>query len=93
MKTISKADALALEDWEQEELQQRRTNRAIHDTYGPKQATKFRRKLPGKRKWKNKNQQYKQLTADMTVRRFNKKQKAQRVLAKIYKGRQGLNSI
>lgn len=91
-KTINYEDALALEEFEQHTLRERRINRAIDDTYGPKQATKKRRKLPGKRKWKNKNEQYKMLRAGLTKDRFNKKQKAMKALGKIYGGKQGLNN-
>lgn len=35
-----------------------RTEAAINQTYGKKQATKARRKLPGNRKWKDKEKQY-----------------------------------
>lgn len=84
-KTISDEEAQILEDWEQGEVRARNTRRAIQDTYGPKQATKFRRKLPGKRKWKNKQKQYAVLEGRMTAQNFNRKQKAMRVLDKIYK--------
>lgn len=47
--------------------------------------TKKRRALPGKRRWKNKDTQYVKLQGQMTVESFNKKQKADAALKRIYK--------
>jgi len=85
--TIDHVDAQVLEDYEQVQLKNRRTRAAIRDTYGPKQPTKFRRQLPGKRKWKNKDKQYAILEGQMTVKEFNHKNKAMRVLNDIHKER------
>lgn len=52
-----------------------RTERAINDTYGPKQYTKARRQLPGKRKWKNKESQYDKLRNHILITRFNTRSK------------------
>lgn len=57
-----------------------RTERAIDDTYGPKQKTKARRKLPGNRKWKNKEQQYSKLRNHILITRFNTKSKLGRLI-------------
>lgn len=90
MPTINVLDAQILEDWEQQELTNRRTRRAIHDTYGPKSPTKKRRKLGGKRRWKNKGEQYKSLEGQMTVKSFNNKQAANDAMKRIVKRQQKL---
>lgn len=48
-----------------------RTEMCINQTYGPKQPTKARRKLPGKRKWKNKEAQYSKLKTKLLVKKMN----------------------
>lgn len=83
--SVTPEEAHVLELWERDDKMFARTRHAIHNTYGPKQATKARRKLPGKRKWKNKEAQYAVLEGQMTVKSFNNKQKAMRVLDTIYK--------
>lgn len=84
-KTIDHTDAQILEDYEEQQILNHNTNKAISDTYGPKQPTKARRKLPGKRKWKNKDQQYAKLRCQMTTKLFNKKQAATKVIDRLYK--------
>jgi hypothetical protein len=84
-QVMTEAEAQTLQDWEDQRMINRRTRHAISGTYGPKQPTKARRKLPGKRKWKNKEKQYAVLDGQMTVKEFNLKQKAMRVLDKVYK--------
>lgn len=98
-------NALILEDYEQELRRQERTNRSINDTYKSewyrkedgkrlkRPPTKKRRKLEGKRKWKNKDEQYGLLRAQMSIRRFNKKRAAMKAVEEEYKGREGINSI
>ena len=83
--TIDHKDAEILEAYEDQQIINRNTDRAISDTYGPKQPTKARRKLPGKRKWKNKELQYAPLRGQMTSKLFNKKQAAMKVLDRLYK--------
>ena len=85
MKTIDIKDAQILEDYEDQQVLNHNTEKAISQTYGPKQPTKARRKLPGKRKWKNKDQQYAALRGQMTAKLFNKKQAAMKVLDRLYK--------
>jgi len=85
MKKIDVRDALQLEEYEQTMLKNRTTRRAIQDTYGRKQHTKFRRKLPNGRKWKNKEKHYEKIEGQMAAREFNLKQKASKVIEKIYK--------
>lgn len=87
-QTIDLKDALELEEIEQMRIRNRNTRRAIHDTYGPKSATKARRKLPGKRHWKNKSEQYKLLEGQMTVKEFNSKSRASKIIERIFKERQ-----
>lgn len=87
MKTIDVEDALALEEMEQVHIKNRITRRAIHDTYGKKSPTKKRRKLGGKRKWKNKEAQYAELEGQMTVNEFNARQKGIKALKNIEKKR------
>jgi hypothetical protein len=84
-QTIDTEDALALQEYEDIQMLNGRTRRAIHDTYGPKQATKKRRKLPGKRTWKDKRRQYARLEGQMAVKEFNGKKKAMKALDNIYK--------
>lgn len=85
MKTINVEDALALEELEQVAIRNRITRRAIRDTYGKKSATKKRRKLPGKRSWKNKDEQYVEVEGKMVAKEFNARQKAIRALKNIEK--------
>jgi hypothetical protein len=73
---------LILQEEEDIRLLNGRTRRAIQDTYGPKQRTKFRRKLPGKRHWKNKDVVYRKLNRQMDERQQEAFDKAQEVLAK-----------
>lgn len=61
-------------------LRNQRTERAISDTYGPKQQTKHRRKLPGKRVWKDKEKQYSKLKTQMLVSNFNANSKIRSIL-------------
>lgn len=85
-------DALILEEYEQELNKNNRTRRAIYDTYGEKSDTKKRHKLSGKRKWKNKRDNYAVLEGQMKVREFNKKSKAMKVLNEHF-GDKGINQI
>lgn len=55
--------------------------------YQSRPFTKKRRNLPGKRHWKNKDEQYKQLEADMLVQEYNSKQKANAALERVFKAR------
>lgn len=82
---VTPEEAHILELWEKEDQQIMRTRHAIGQTYGKKSATKKRHKLSGKRKWKNKDEQYKELEGQMTMRHFNNKQRAMRTLDTIYK--------
>ena len=82
---VTPEEANILELWERDDKTIRRTRHAIHQTYGKKSPTKARRKLPGKRKWKNKEQQYAVLEGQMTVKSFNNKQRAMHVLDDVYK--------
>lgn len=84
-QVMTEAEAQVLQDWEDTRFMNRRTRHAISQTYGPKQPTKARRKLPGKRKWKNKEQRYAVLEGQMVTKEFNLKQQAMRVLDKVYK--------
>lgn len=81
-KTLSVKDALILQEEEDIRLLNQRTRRAINDTYGPKQRTKFRRKLPGKRHWKNKEVQYRKLNMQMDAKQIAAYERAQEVVAK-----------
>lgn len=83
--TVKTDEAQALEEWEKQRLLNRNTERAINQTYGPKSRTKARRKLPGKRKWKNKEEQYKVLRGQMVAKEYNLKSGAMKTLDKIYK--------
>ena len=83
--TIDHKDAQILEDLEEQQRLNRITDHAISQTYGPKQPTKFRRKLPGKRHWKNKSTQYAVVRGQMVSREFNKRQAAKKVLDRVYK--------
>ena len=85
LKTIDIDDALELERLENRSHRRSRTRRAIDDTYGPKQQTKARRKLPGKRRWKNKAKQYEPLRTQMSVDDFNDRKKAEKVLKRVFK--------
>lgn len=85
-------DALVLEDYEQEVKKNNRTRKAIYDTYGEEPKRSKRHKLSGKRKWKNKKDQYRTLEGQMLTREFNKKQKAIKVLSKYY-GDKGINQL
>lgn len=87
-KTIDIRDALQLEEYDQVRFLNGRTRRAIHDTYGPKSPTKKRRKLPGKRSWKDKKKQYQKLEGQMTVNEFNHKSRASKIIQKIFTERQ-----
>lgn len=84
-QTVTPEEAHILELWENDDKMFARTRHAIRNTYGRKQPTKARRKLPGKRKWKNKEQQYAVLEGQMTVKSFNNKQRAMHTLDAIYK--------
>lgn len=79
---LSVKDALILQEEEDIRLLNGRTRKAISDTYGRKQPTKFRRKLPGKRHWKNKDVQYRKLNREMDDKQQKAYEKAQDVLAK-----------
>lgn len=81
-KTLSVKDALILQEEEDIRLLNGRTRRAINDTYGPKQPTKFRRKLPGKRHWKNKEEVYRKLNMQMDERQMQAYKRAQEVITK-----------
>lgn len=81
-------DALVLEEHEQIMLVNGRTRRAIERTYTEKSSTKKRRKLPGKRSWKNKTTYYAKLEGQMAVKQFNSKKKANDVLEKLFLKRQ-----
>lgn len=62
----------------------RNTRRAIEDTYGPDQPTKFRRKLynrNGKRRhWKDKKAIYATLEGEMSRQLFNRRGDTQRAI-------------
>lgn len=106
---IKPKDAEILEGIEQRELRRKRTEQAIGQTYksefqsdserkdrgrkSEKPFTKSRRKLPGKRKWKNKVQQYFTLKTQMFVARFNDEQLREKTLKRIYKYNGQNNSI
>lgn len=79
---LSVKDALILQEEEDIRLLNGRTRKAISATYGPKQRTKFRRKLPGKRSWKNKENQYRKLNMQMDEQQQKAYERAQEVLAK-----------
>jgi hypothetical protein len=87
-KTLSVKDALILQEEEDIRLLNGRTRRAISSTYGPKQRTKFRRKLPGKRSWKNKENQYRKLNMQMDDKQQKAFDKAQEVITKVNKRKQ-----
>lgn len=93
---INLKDAQILEDWEQTELKHQRTRHAIQKTYNSswvskdgrtssRPFTKKRRKLGGKRRWKNKDTQYKSLEGNMAVVGFNKRQEANKAIERIRK--------
>ena len=86
-KTIDVADAMALEEMEQVSLRNARTRRAINNTYGVKSPTKKRRKLPGNRKWKDKDAQYVELEGQMAAKEFNARQDGIKALKNIEKQR------
>lgn len=106
---IKPKDAAILEQIEQRELRRKRTEQAIGQTYksefqsnsiredrgrkSNKPFTKARRKLPGKRKWKNKVDQYFLLKTRMYVGRFNDEQLRKKTLKRIYKYNGRNNSI
>ena len=79
---LSVKDALILQEEEDIRLLNGRTRRAINDTYGPKQRTKFRRKLPGKRSWKNKENQYRKLNMQMDDQQQKAFERAQEVITR-----------
>lgn len=85
---LSVKDALILQEEEDIRLLNGRTRKAIGDTYGPKQRTKFRRKLPGKRSWKNKENEYRKLNMQMDEKQIKAYERAQEVLAKRNKKKQ-----
>lgn len=85
---LSIKDALILQEEEDIRLMNGRTRKAIGDTYGPKSRTKFRRKLPGKRSWKNKENQYRKLNMQMDEKQQKAYERAQEVLAKANKRKQ-----
>jgi len=87
MKTIDVADALALEEMEQIVIRNGRVRRAIRGTYGEKSPTKKRRKLGGKRKWKNKEKEYAELEGRMAVAEYNARQNSIKALKNIEKKR------
>lgn len=82
-KTLSVKDALILQEEEDIRLMNGRTRRAINDTYGKKSRTKFRRKLPGKRHWKNKDVEYRKLNRQMDDRQQKAYERAQEVITKM----------
>lgn len=79
---LSVKDALILQEEEDIRLINGRTRRAIQDTYGKKSPTKKRRKLPGKRNWKNKSIAYQKLNMQMDSEQFRAYEKAQKVIEK-----------
>lgn len=81
---VSYKDALELEHYEKMQMRHRNTRRAIEDTYGEKSPTKKRRKLKGKRKWKNKQAAYAPLRGQMMKNEFNKRKKVTKILEKAY---------
>lgn len=85
---LSVKDALILQEEEDIRILNGRTRKAISDTYGPKQRTKFRRKLPGKRSWKNKENEYRKLNMQMDDKQQKAYERAQEVLAKRNKKKQ-----
>lgn len=87
-KELSIIDALILQEEEDVRLLNGRTRKAINHSYGPKQPTKFRRNLPGKRHWKNKDVEYRKLNRDMDERQQKAFERAQDVLTVINKKKQ-----
>ena len=87
MKTIDVDDAMALEELEQVNLRNHRTRRAVYMTYKEKSPTKKRHKLSGKRKWKNKDDQYAILEGQMVAKEYNARQNAIKALKNIEKQR------
>lgn len=88
MSTLNIKDALILQDEEDLRILNGRTRRSIGDTYGRKSPTKFRRKLPGKRSWNNKENQYRRLNLQMDVKQQAAYEKAQEVMLKVNKKKQ-----
>lgn len=89
---ISVKDAARLEQYEKLKNRQARTRRAIHDTYSEKSPTKKRRKLPGKRKWKNKELQYAVLEGKMQKDEYNERKVVTGILESAYKRKEKLQS-
>lgn len=87
-KTLSVNDALILQEEEDTRLLNGRTRRAIDDTYGPKQRTKFRRALSGNRHWKNKEEIYRKLHINMDDKQMKAFMRAQEVITKQHKQKQ-----
>lgn len=87
-KTLSVKDALILQEEEDIRLVNGRTRRAIQDTYGKKSPTKKRRKLPGKRSWKDKSVQYQKINKIMDEEQMKAYEKAQKVIEKHNKAKQ-----
>lgn len=72
-------DAAELEKYEK--LRHRRAlGDRLLDSYGQKQATKKRRKLPGNRKWKDKSIRAKRLQGQFAAEEFNQRPKAEKAL-------------
>lgn len=85
MSTIDYTDAERLEQLEQEELRIRRTRHAISQTYGEKKDTKKRHTLSGHRKWKNKKEQYNELSGALSAKSWNIRQEQQKIVTRIFK--------
>lgn len=88
MSKLNIKDALILQEEKDIRLSNGRIRRMIGDTYGKKSPTKFRRKLPGKRSWKNKDHQYRKLHIQMDEKQQAAYEKALEVTIKHNKVKQ-----
>jgi hypothetical protein len=85
-KIQAKKDQQIVDDFADMSRKHYRTSRAIEQTYNTeKRPTKARRKLPGKRKWKNKEKQYAVIRGQMTMESFNGKKVRDKALSRIFK--------
>lgn len=87
MKIATDEDALKLEQIDKMFRRNARIRRAINQTYSEKKPTKKRHKLSGKRKWKNKELQYRQVQADMLVAEYNAKNESRTIIKRMVKKR------
>lgn len=86
--TLSVADALILQEEEDIRILNDRTRKAINNTYSLNSHTKLRHKLPGKRFWKNKKNQYRKLNMQMDDIQMKAFTRAQEVITKQQKQKQ-----